>query len=163
MVRNGEGLTKTYNRFHDFYEHDSEITRLRELHDRMDRAVLTAYSWTSLAPTCDFRVDQEGSHGRSRVHHRWSDTVEEEVRGRLLTLNVLKSKRSQSRSRQFQSRLSIFSAKYSQALDDACPSSSSQLRGSCMPRTKKTDRVEQTNDMSGPMVIFLPAFSGSFP
>ena len=37
MIRNDEGLTKTYNRFHDPYEDDSGIVRLRELHDRHGR------------------------------------------------------------------------------------------------------------------------------
>ena len=46
MVRNEEGLTKTYNRFHDPDERDPEILKLRELHDAMDRAVLDAYGWT---------------------------------------------------------------------------------------------------------------------
>ena len=42
MVRNNEGLTKTYNRFHDPDERDPDILKLRELHDAMDRAVLDA-------------------------------------------------------------------------------------------------------------------------
>ena len=44
MVRNDEGLTKTYNRFHDPNEHDLEIARLRELHTAMDSAVLEPIS-----------------------------------------------------------------------------------------------------------------------
>ena len=32
MVRNNEGLTKTYNRFHDPDERNPEILKLRELH-----------------------------------------------------------------------------------------------------------------------------------
>src|SRR5262249_12779868 len=43
MVRNDEGLTKTYNRFHDPDERSEDILRLRELHGGMDRAVLDAY------------------------------------------------------------------------------------------------------------------------
>ena len=35
---NDEGMTKTYNRFHDIYETDSAIVELRELHAAMDRA-----------------------------------------------------------------------------------------------------------------------------
>ena len=38
MVNNNEGLTKTYNRFHDRDEHDPDISRLRELHAEMDRS-----------------------------------------------------------------------------------------------------------------------------
>src|SRR5262249_22817199 len=45
MVRNNEGLTKTYNRFHDPNERSTDILKLRELHAAMDRAVLDAYGW----------------------------------------------------------------------------------------------------------------------
>ena len=45
MVNNNEGLTKTYNRFHDPEERDPEILKLRELHAAIDRAVLDAYGW----------------------------------------------------------------------------------------------------------------------
>lgn len=37
MIRNNEGLTKTYNRFHDPNETSPDIQRLRELHAAMDR------------------------------------------------------------------------------------------------------------------------------
>ena len=40
MVTNNEGLTKTYNRFHDPYESSPGILELRNLHTAMDRAVL---------------------------------------------------------------------------------------------------------------------------
>ena len=46
MVENDEGLTKTYNRFHDPDEGSAAIARLRELHAEMDRAVLGAYGWS---------------------------------------------------------------------------------------------------------------------
>jgi len=36
-----------------------EILRLRELHGVMDRAVLDAYGWTDLKPTCEFLLDYE--------------------------------------------------------------------------------------------------------
>ena len=39
MIRNDEGMTKTYNRFHDPYEDDPDISKLRALHAAMDRAV----------------------------------------------------------------------------------------------------------------------------
>ena len=50
MVRNNEGLTKTYNRFHDPGEMSTDIVELRRLHDAMDRAVLDAYGWTEIQP-----------------------------------------------------------------------------------------------------------------
>ena len=40
MIRSDQGLSLTYNRFHDPYEHDQEIEGLRALHAEMDRAVL---------------------------------------------------------------------------------------------------------------------------
>ena len=43
MVRNDEGLTKTYNRFHDPNETSPDIKKLQELHAAMDRAVLDTW------------------------------------------------------------------------------------------------------------------------
>ena len=40
-----EGLTATYNRFHDANERSADIATLRALHAEMDRAVLAAYGW----------------------------------------------------------------------------------------------------------------------
>jgi hypothetical protein len=59
MTANDEGLTTTYNRFHDPDETAPAILRLRELHAAMDRAVLDAYGWGDLAPTCAFLLDYE--------------------------------------------------------------------------------------------------------
>ena len=59
MIRNDEGLTQTYNRFHDPHERSPDILKLRELHAAMDRAVLDAYGWTDLNPTCEFLLDYE--------------------------------------------------------------------------------------------------------
>ena len=49
MVARNEGMTKTYNRFHDRNETAEDIQRLRDLHAAMDRAVLEAYGWHDLA------------------------------------------------------------------------------------------------------------------
>jgi hypothetical protein len=57
MVRNNEGLTATYNRFHAPHEDDPDILKLRELHDQMDRAVLDAYGWQDIETTCGFALD----------------------------------------------------------------------------------------------------------
>lgn len=61
MVRNNEGLTKTYNRFHDPEERSPDILKLRDLHAAMDAAVLTAYGWADLIPQCqcEFLLDYE--------------------------------------------------------------------------------------------------------
>jgi hypothetical protein len=96
MVRNNEGLTKTYNRFHDPNERSADILRLRELHAAMDRAVLDAYGWTDLKPTCEFLLDYEEEEdddeptGRQRKkpwRYRWPDDFRDEVLARLLDLN----------------------------------------------------------------------------
>ena len=57
MVRNNQGLTDTYNRFHSPHETDPEILHLRQLHHNLDAAVLAAYGWADLAPTCGFGLD----------------------------------------------------------------------------------------------------------
>ncbi|HET9868353.1 MAG TPA: hypothetical protein VFQ06_13730, partial [Nitrospira sp.] len=59
MVDNNEGLTKTYNRFHDPDERSNAIGELRRLHDAMDRAVMDAYGWSDLRPTCEFELEWE--------------------------------------------------------------------------------------------------------
>ena len=97
MVRNNEGLTKTYNRFHDPDERSPDILKLRELHAAMDRAVLDAYGWTDLQPTCEFLLDYEEDEdedetggGRRRKkpwRYRWPDDFRDEVLARLLELN----------------------------------------------------------------------------
>jgi hypothetical protein len=102
MVRNNEGLTKTYNRFHDPDERSPDILKLRELHAAMDRAVLEAYGWNNLAEkaTCEFLRDYEddeddeseasASGRRSRKkpwRYRWPDDFRDEVLARLLDLN----------------------------------------------------------------------------
>ena len=93
MVRNDEGMTKTYNRFHDPYENDPEIATLRELHAAMDRAVLDAYGWTDIPTDCEFLLDYEidekdwGSR-KKPYRYRWPDAVRDEVLARLLELNA---------------------------------------------------------------------------
>ena len=93
MVRNDEGMTKTYNRFHDPYEDDADISQLRELHTAMDRAVLDAYGWTDIPTDCDFLLDyeiDEATWGRKKkpYRYRWPDPVRDEVLARLLALNA---------------------------------------------------------------------------
>jgi len=99
MVRNSEGLTKTYNRFHDPEETSPDILRLRELHAAMGRAVLEAYGWPDLIPQCqcefllDYEDEDDGAEetGRRRKkpwRYRWPDLVRDEVLARLLKLNA---------------------------------------------------------------------------
>ena len=97
MLANNEGLTKTYNRFHDPYEHSPAIQKLRDLHAAMDRAVLTAYGWNDISTACDFfplhpeDEDDTKHSGRTKriaYRYRWPDAVHGEVLRRLLDLNA---------------------------------------------------------------------------
>ncbi len=57
MVTNNEGLTSTYNRFHDPAETSSGLLELRRLHGEMDQAVLHAYGWSDVPTACGFGLD----------------------------------------------------------------------------------------------------------
>jgi hypothetical protein len=93
-----EGLTATYNRFHDPDERLPGIKRLRELHEAMDRAVLDAYGWTDIQPKNEFLLDyeeeedeDEGAGKRTKKkpwRYRWPDETRDEVLARLLALNA---------------------------------------------------------------------------
>ena len=92
MVKHDEGLTKTYNRFHDPDETNPGIQRLRELHAAMDRAVLDAYGWIDVPTDCEFLLDyeiDEETWGKKKkpYRYRWPDEVHDDVLARLLDLN----------------------------------------------------------------------------
>lgn len=91
MVRNNEGLTDTYNRFHNPDETDSDILQLRQLHDQLDQAVFNAYGWDDLTPTCEFLLDYEEdddtSNRKKPYRYRWNDEFQDEILARLLDLN----------------------------------------------------------------------------
>ena len=57
MMGNNEGLTSTYNRFHDPSETNTNHLELRRLHCEMDQAVLTTYGWSDVPTTCGFGLD----------------------------------------------------------------------------------------------------------
>jgi len=103
MVRNNEGLTKTYNRFHDPDEKDGEIVKLRELHAAMDCAVLDAYGWRDVQAGCEFLLDyeideEEWGDKKKPYRYRWPDEIRDEVLARLLDLNAERAK-EEARSR----------------------------------------------------------------
>ena len=98
LINNNQGLTTTYNRFHDPQETDPAILKLRDLHSEMDQAVLTAYGWHDIGTTCEFILDYEDeedtitpdNHKRSRkkpYRYRWTQAIHDEVLARLLDLN----------------------------------------------------------------------------
>ena len=117
MIANNQGLTTTYNRFHDPDEYDSATLKLRDLHNQCDRAVLDAYGWTDIQPTCEFLLDyedeeeatDESTNKRQKkkpYRYRWADEIRDEVLARLLALNeeryqeeVLRGDRSEGKSK----------------------------------------------------------------
>ena len=103
LVSHGEGLTKTFRRFHDPNEKSKQIQRLRELYNEMDSVVLRAYGWNDLVQTahCEFLLDfeepedEEGNRKMKRRRPwrlRWPDSLRDEVLGRLLELNEKRAK-----------------------------------------------------------------------
>jgi len=73
---------------------------LRRLHAEIDAAVLASYGWADLDPTCDFFLDyedeengEEGGRKRKKPWRlRWPDGFRDKVLGRLLELNMNRSK-----------------------------------------------------------------------
>ncbi|MCP4304894.1 MAG: hypothetical protein GY788_08485 [bacterium] len=90
MIERDEGLTKTYNRFHNIRETAPDIVALRELHAQMDSVVLRAYGWEDLAGAAapEF-IEQEADDGKqAKTRLDWPDSFKEEVLARLLALNA---------------------------------------------------------------------------
>jgi hypothetical protein len=90
MIARNEGLTKTYNRFHEAAEHAPDIERLRDLHHAMDVAVLHAYGWHDLAETAAPSFLDETNEDDHRYQGRlfWPASFRETVLARLLALNA---------------------------------------------------------------------------
>ena len=90
MVARNEGMTKTYNRFHDSTETAEDIQRLRELHSTIDRAVLEVYGWDELtaraAPIFLDETNEEDHTYQGRLF--WPSNFRDEVLARLLALNA---------------------------------------------------------------------------
>jgi len=76
-----EGLTKTYNRFHDPNGTADDIQKLRELHIEMDREVAITYGWQDLDLGHGFHKTKQGDL------FTISETARREVLDRLLELN----------------------------------------------------------------------------
>jgi hypothetical protein len=81
MLTRQEGLTKTYNRFHDPTQTDPDIQTLRDLHIQMDNAVAAAYGWHDLDLAHGFHETKQG------LRFTISETARREVLDRLLELN----------------------------------------------------------------------------
>lgn len=81
MLARQEGLTKTYNRFHNPEEQSADIVELRRLHIDMDSAVAAAYGWEELELGHDFHETAQG------IRFTISESARREVLSRLLALN----------------------------------------------------------------------------
>ena len=81
MYSRQEGLTKTYNRFHNLHETAEDIVQLRKLHKEMDEAVARAYGWEDLVLGHGFHETKQG------LRYTISEEARREVLGRLLQLN----------------------------------------------------------------------------
>ncbi|MCC6602227.1 MAG: restriction endonuclease [Anaerolineae bacterium] len=81
MLERQEGLTATYNRFHDQEEMANDIAHLRQLHVEMDNAVAVAYGWQDLDLGHGFHETAQG------VRYTISEPARREVLTRLLQLN----------------------------------------------------------------------------
>lgn len=81
MLSSGEGLTSTYNRFHNPSEASTAVVELRQLHSNMDIAVAAAYGWQDLDLNHDFYETKQG------IRFTISETARREALDRLLALN----------------------------------------------------------------------------
>ena len=95
MKTRQEGLTKTYNRFHNPLDAAEDIETLRRLHAQMDDAVLRAYGWDDLAELCApgaefaprFLTEEDEPEFAYQKRLFWPAPFRDKVLARLLALN----------------------------------------------------------------------------
>ena len=90
MINANEGMTKTYNRFHNHDERSPAVYRLRELHDALDRAVFRAYGWDDLADKLrpEFLTPETEDDHTYQGRYFWPVEGRDLVLARLLALNA---------------------------------------------------------------------------
>jgi hypothetical protein len=81
MSLNNQGLTATYNRFHDPTQESADVERLRVLQMDMDHAVSGAYGWSGVDLNHGFYETKEG------VRFTVSEPAKRFILEQLLTLN----------------------------------------------------------------------------
>ena len=81
MLSRGEGMTQTYNRFHNPGDMSDDIARLRSLHVEMDQSVAAAYGWSDLDLGHGFHETKQG------IRYTISESARRTVLDRLLALN----------------------------------------------------------------------------
>ena len=92
MIQNNEGLTKTYNRFHDPDERSPQICPASQASlSGWTAPFLTPMAWGDIATGCEFLLDYEiddeeesGRNKRKPWRYRWPDDVRDEVLARLI-------------------------------------------------------------------------------
>ncbi len=84
MKNRNEGLTKTYNRFHNPADTSADIAELRQLYIELDLSVTAAYAWTDLNLDHDFNKTKQG------VRFTICESARRELLDRLLGLNHLR-------------------------------------------------------------------------
>ena len=90
MQHHQVGLTTLYNWFNSPESDSKEINELREMHTAMDRAVLDAYGWTDIQPSCEFipefddedDEDEKDRPRKNKYRYRWPDEIRDEVLAR---------------------------------------------------------------------------------
>ena len=78
LCANNEGLTNTYNRFHDPKETDSIILQLRNLHNQMDKIVLESYGWHDILIELGFGIDFLNINEDDLQDHNLKEFIETE-------------------------------------------------------------------------------------
>jgi hypothetical protein len=89
MMARGQGMTPTYNRFHNPADTDNDIAGLRRLHADMDVAVLRAYGWDDLADQAAplfLDAETEDAH-KYQGRLFWPAAFRDALLARLLLLN----------------------------------------------------------------------------
>jgi hypothetical protein len=87
MAARGEGLTKTYGRFHSPDERDDGIEGLREMHRKLDAAVAGAYGWADLAANEGAALRHDFYEIKQGIRWTLHSDARCEVLNRLLALN----------------------------------------------------------------------------
>lgn len=81
MKENQEGLTKTYNRFHNKIESSEKFMRLRDLFVEIDNSVASLYVWDDISLNHGFYNTSQG------LRFTVSEVAKNEILQRLLVLN----------------------------------------------------------------------------
>jgi hypothetical protein len=81
MFSRKQGLTATYNRFHDDDNRDADILDLRRIHVEMDQAMVAAYGWQDLDLCHGFHPTKQG------VRFTIAENARRTVLDRLVKLN----------------------------------------------------------------------------